>query len=554
MLKTSQISSVITTNSNTFETKLLWFWYFILILVIGNLILFLTHLLQMPEDHLVQFIYDDGYYYLVLAKNFFHFRYWTFDSGATVTSGFQPLFAYLLVALYALFKPNNLQFIHIALCLTVTITLLPFIWLIILRPPHKWALIAACALITSTLNFSYNTITLVEWPLVILLSSSYIAYLYHLNINQPLWRPALLLALIAFFGSLTRADFGGLALVFFCAAILLYLVTRERRYVFLTFMGLAGATIGVVIVFLHNYLFTGHILQSSAIMKLNWSQITAPTPYAFYVQIMSLFMNSFNQDGLIIMNPNIVRLVPILLLIALNIFAYKGVCAIVNKNAQKTLLLSQVTNSLRDKKILVIAGSLITVIFYCAFYAFNTGALQPWYTGIIIAPIIILITGLLALIHSRLSKMLISLIIAILVVLHIHLLYTGKIIPWESQKSLYEAGIYLQQHPLKQRIGSWNAGIVSYYEGNHIINLDGLMNDEILPYVKADHLECYILRKQIAYIVDTQNMFNDYHKQRGGYTNNLENWVMPQVSIDQNAVIYKVNLEGLSKDNQCVNK
>lgn len=528
-----------------------WFWSVANIMVMANLMILLIHLLHLSEIQLVQFIYDDGFYYLIIAKNFYHLHYWTFDSGNTITSGFQPLFAYCLLILYALFNPNNLQYIHLALCLTMSITLLSFIWLTLIKIPQKWALLATAALITSTLNFSYNAITIVEWPFVVLFSTSYIAYLFIIDSQQLNIKSCFILAVIAFMGSLTRADFGGLPLMFFGAAIILNCLIKERNIIKLTLIGLIGACLGECAVFLHDYLFTGHLLQSSAIMKLNWSNVTGPTPYAFYSQIMSLMTNNFNQDGVISVNPLLIMSVPILILIAINYFAYKGICSIVQSKNSANSGSSTETTITRNKNMLIVLGSLLTIIFYCIFYAFNTGALQPWYTGIIIAPLIVVITGILSSFESHFAKTIISFVITLAVLAHIIQLYSLSLIPWPSQQSLYKAGVYLQQHPSMQRIGSWNAGIISYNDGDHIINLDGLMNDEIYPYVKADHLECYIIKKNIRYIVDTKLMFNDYHKARGGYTQNLANWLIPWVNIDQNATIYQVNREGLIKNNVC---
>ena len=32
-------------------------------------------------------------------------------------------------------------------------------------------------------------------------------------------------------------------------------------------------------------------------------------------------------------------------------------------------------------------------------------------------------------------------------------------------------------------VGSWNAGIIGYYQGGDVINLDGLVNNEVYPYM-----------------------------------------------------------------------
>jgi hypothetical protein len=520
----------------------------------------------MPEQQLSQFIYDDGYYYLVLAKNFYQYHYWTFDSGSTITSGFQPLFAYCLTVLYALFKPNLLNFIHLALCFTGFVTILTFIWAFTLKITPKWSLFAAIALIASSLNFSYNAITLVEWPLLVFFVSGYFAILYQTNITKTFWRSAIFLALIACLGSLTRADFGGMPLVFCCIALMMASQKKDFQYFFLTLSGLLGASIGVLLVFLHNYYFTGHFLQNSATMKLLWSNVTGHSPYSIYAQLMSLLLGNFYRDAMPSLSSTVVYLFPKLLLLTTLYFVY------VVMRSPKTEINN--TNDLNNdiaadfyKNYLLITGSIITLIFYCAFYSFNTGALQPWYSGNVIVPMVVLVTAILNSIRSRLSHQIISVLLMILIATHLHHLYSLKITPWPSQRVLYEAGNYLQQHPFPGKIGSWNAGIISYYEGQHIINLDGLMNDEIYPYAKADNLECYFIKKNINYIADFTAMFNPYHKQRGGYTHNLQSWLIPVASFKHNAAdsayalthralildveIFKVNLQGLAEHNKC---
>ena len=529
-------------------------WSVILFIVITNLLIFLSHLLKMPEQQLVQFIYDDGFYYLVIAKNFYHYHTWTFDSGLTVTSGYQPLFAYALTGLYALFKPNLTQFIHLSLCFTAIITVLSFVWIYTLKITKKWTLFAATALIASSLNFSYNAITLVEWPLLVFFSTSYFAVLYRSSANSHHWRSAILLTIIGCLGSLTRADFGAMPFVLCVVAFVLMLATKKDRYFLLTFCGLMGACFGEALVFLNDYYFTGHFLQYSATMKLLWEHITGPSPYSFYAQMMTLLLGNFYRDAMPTLSPQVVYLFPKLLFLAVMLFGCNLIKSLnqqhrqtVNNNASQGSSINHFANNTiseasldnrfanntsakaslnnhntnfntsksssdNHKNFLFITGSLATVIFYCLFYSYNTGALQPWYSGNVIVPMVILVTGLLNLIRSRLTSTIISALLMIVIGTHLHHLYSLRITPWASQKLLYQAGNYLQQHPLPGNIGSWNAGIISYYEGQHIINLDGLMNDEIYPYAKNDNLECYFINKRINYIADFTAMFSDYHK------------------------------------------
>jgi hypothetical protein len=68
------------------------------------------------------------------------------------------------------------------------------------------------------------------------------------------------------------------------------------------------------------------------------------------------------------------------------------------------------------------------------------------------------------------------------------------------------------------RVGSWNAGIIGYYADSYVVNLDGLVNNDIYDYAVSNSLPDYISDKNIAYILDFENVFtSDYHRIRGGY-------------------------------------
>ena len=445
MNKTSQLQLRVNYILN--EQHLTTAWSLVLLIVIVNLLVFLIHLLQMPKGQLVQFIYDDGFYYLVLAKNFYQYHYWTFDSGMTITSGYQPLFAYCLTGLYALFKPNLSQFIHLSLCFTACITVLTFIWTYTIRISHKWTLLAAIALIASSLNFSYNAITLVEWPLLVFFAGSYLAILYKTNLETSFWRSAFLLAFVGCLGSLTRADFGAMPLAFCCVAFMLILHKKDYYYFLLTLSGLIGASIGLLLVFLNDYYFTGHILQNSATMKLLWEHVS-PSPYSFYAQLMSLLLGNFYRDAMPTLTSNVVYLFPKLLFLSIILFTYnifRGQKHQNNENLNTNTLAIEF-----HKNYLFIVGSIITIIFYCMFYSFNTGAMQPWYSGNAIVPMMILVTSVLTSVRSNLFRYLVSALLMIFIAMHLHHLYTLKITPWASQRILYEAGLFAAKSTARQ--------------------------------------------------------------------------------------------------------
>jgi hypothetical protein len=59
---------------------------------------------------------------------------------------------------------------------------------------------------------------------------------------------------------------------------------------------------------------------------------------------------------------------------------------------------------------------------------------------------------------------------------------------------------------------------LGYYEGSHVINLDGLVNNDIYQYAASNTLPEYLSSTGINYIMDHANMLtNKWYRLRGGY-------------------------------------
>jgi hypothetical protein len=105
-------------DRNIFNISFFNFWSTISIIVIVMLVVFDLQVLSAPESIQVQYIPDDAFYYLVLAKNFRKLGVWTFDSGYSLTSGFHPLLAYLLTLIYTVFQPSDKMFLQYGIALS----------------------------------------------------------------------------------------------------------------------------------------------------------------------------------------------------------------------------------------------------------------------------------------------------------------------------------------------------------------------------------------------------------------------------------------------------
>lgn len=60
-------------------------------------------------------------------------------------------------------------------------------------------------------------------------------------------------------------------------------------------------------------------------------------------------------------------------------------------------------------------------------------------------------------------------------------------------------------------IGSFNAGIVGYLSQRKVVNLDGLVNNSVVPYLKQRRLWDYIRKRNISYLIDSDySILKDY--------------------------------------------
>lgn len=67
---------------------------------------------------------------------------------------------------------------------------------------------------------------------------------------------------------------------------------------------------------------------------------------------------------------------------------------------------------------------------------------------------------------------------------------------------LRETALWLADELPQARVGAWNAGILSYFSRLPVTNLDGVINDEVLPYVRAGELAAYVEVRSLTHLVD----------------------------------------------------
>ena len=189
----------------------------------------------------------------------------------------------------------------------------------------------------------------------------------------------------------------------------------------------------------------------------------------------------------------------------LTVFAISGpliLILIAKKSGQNNLpsaIVKLDPNRSIHEQVLVLAA-VLCLASYTILYTLG-GAIQNWYTANIIWPVFILFVGGARYLHQRILKehqfTLIWLSVFALISLAVQTvsLYPlgGKTSPWPHQQFLLEAGGYSGANPTDGFVGSWNSGIAGYYQGGTgIINIDGLVNNDIYPYVVRNNLPAYL--------------------------------------------------------------
>jgi len=99
---------------------------------------------------------------------------------------------------------------------------------------------------------------------------------------------------------------------------------------------------------------------------------------------------------------------------------------------------------------------------------------------------------------------------------------------------MMQAGLFLKEHKSNAVYASWNAGIISYFSGAKVINIDGLTNDEVLPFIKSNTLFDYIKRRNVNYLIDYEEMLNNRSLRiRGGYFDErMDRCISPLQAVD----------------------
>lgn len=456
---------------------------FYLLISLTLFFLFLIRLISLyldPTQNFITVIPDDAFYYLKLAKNYSHFGEWTFD-GQNSTTGFHPLWANLLRLFF--YENKNLidfriMFLIIGLISSTLISISLYIFLISIEKLFN----TSAALFSAAPFFSYPIIlqstSLMESPLVIFICSLTLFAILDRDLN---WRKLILIFILGIIGSLTRSDY----MVFFLPVSLSLAFTslhvkeffKENKAIIIKSIILVlGGFAGLIILAINNYEISGKFSQGSAEIKYFWSHIVGHSPIPALKILFSL-------------------IIPI----QINIYISFTIITLL------IILLLIIHRRFTALQLGFIFASVISIAIYLSILSLNSQSIQSWYSANLLIPAGLILSSI-GFIYLK-SK---SINIIILLSYMIGGLYYSNLYIERHQIGMLNGAIYLRDKmPQNQKYAAWNAGILGFFSDKNVVNLDGLVNDNVIYYIKNNELWNYIEVNNIDYIIDYGEMFTN---------------------------------------------
>lgn len=516
----------------------------LLAIYIPIILRFFYILSQKTSNNLVSLIADDGLYYWIIAKNFSINSLSSFDNGSTITTGYHPLWM-IILSIFTRFELGPLDQLKLfciisLLFFTIGITVITCSALKFNNQLN--GLPGLCLLIcSSSYSFLTNSISGLEWPLVISIN----AIIFTIILNNECLDKLLIAFLLGLLGSLARTDFIIVPFTLLLTSFLLFKVCPINQWGFkyVKFFSLvsAGSIIGIAVSMLFFYYVSGSFIQNSAAIKSLWHSYDDAfrfdsVAYQFarailYLPDFSATINNFiHQRQYLILALLTVIIVPLVFFILLRLIKH----------------LKPENNSFNIASI----SSVFIIIIYFILYGIKVTEIQPWYSANVTLPILVCLVTFSFFICGRFSgkfKNIIFLVGYGIITINIYV-YVQNPAPYPAQVLMKSIGEDLanKKHS-NDKIGFSGAGAVSLFQGGYVINLDGLVNNEIIEYIPS-RLPCYLIQKKIT-------LFDGF-----GYSNIfLSSQEMDDIGdlyktyqIKGSSVkIYKPNLDKIHKNYDC---
>ena len=385
-----------------------------------------------------------------------------------------------------------------------------------------FAAFGVAAILTSPLILTQVN-TLMEAPWVILAG----ALAYHCVLAEKHW-PLWAVAGVGAFGSLARTDFGLLPAVLLLCSLIVPLDPSVRRRIRTRLVALlvgASLALGLFLLYVHDY--SGHWLQSSARMKSLWGD-TADTALSNY--FLLLMVVALPRAGVLFAGGAAIQLIAGLAMRLRT--ARSSESQPVNDGLAND---ADSANRTQVPRAFVAISGAATTLAYVLFFGQQNLAPQTWYASAFAFSLALSIGVtfgiVLGTVKVHRAWQMLFVTVVVLGVASSH--FEGRYARFPHQANMLGAAMWLKEYPLDKPVAAFNAGILSYFSEKDVINLDGLVNDDIFDYAKRDALSEYFDARDIGYLLDYPGMWTQpSFQQRGGFSNgDLNRRLQPALRI-----------------------
>lgn len=490
-----------------------------LIYLIGAL--FVLVLAWLPVEFIInRFLFEDFFYYLKIAKNIVLGNKATFD-GETLTNGFHPLWMVATIVVQA--TANSYIAIHLMLTLAALLHLGQVYLIFSILKTETNSKLAHLIAIFYLFNYRIITNNLcgLETPLAGFSLLLVINFLFknHKLLNSHL---VIRLGILTSIAILSRFDLlllGG-AIIILVSLDPIFSGKRHSTKLFNIIIILSTIFIALLPWFLWSNSTLGILLPNSHAALKVWLFKTFSLDLSFSENLSLLIRKIFSTAWHSIATTNLLGLWPVVLPIS-------------HRNLPILLLFFSIIyilygiwktrtyhNVLPKSIFFALALGLFT--YYSLFATPTVRYLMPF--SIIIIIIAVIIT------HELLQQFNITwaykgakliyvviLINSIMVSIQSWQKHQGAAYTHVGHAKLYEAAQWIKFNiPRNSAIGSWNAGIIGYFSERKVVNLDGVVNNEIIRVIKQKDLATYIQEKNILFLADVANQIDSFMNKFSG--------------------------------------
>jgi hypothetical protein len=487
-----------------------------------------------PLDVQLAYVPDDAFYYFQLAREFARSGRWSCDGGLTTTSGFHLLHGYFCALVYRIAPGASASAVLDTVAMTAaalavaTLSIFDDAVRRVFRPEARLAVLA----VGGSGGFLIAPLMGMEWPWVALSAS--------LLVWAAITRKAPLAFVASALGTLARSDFPLLPFAFLAACLASPRLRQRSEIVTPNLAAAVGSVLGFAVVTAHNLMTSGSFIQSSAQIKAHWGMVAGYS----VLPVIDIAAKSTSLGFLLLRTLDLGPLVFVLIAIPV------AIAVVATSEAPR-----EVDASLSSSRHMVLLASLISGAGYVALYGRNAVATQLWYSASFLAPAFLGCAALFERLHAPLSR---RAALAVTAILFISGVIDARHPEWPERPFTKQAASWAERKVRGARVGSWNAGVLAYFSQEQVINIDGLVNDEVRPFIFAGTLQCYLLQRDIRYVLDLEEMLEHPYSERGGYSDGSlrralherGRFVLPD-GKPTGLVLYQVDEASIAADPRC---